>query len=655
MSLRLTITRRIAASLTLVIAVAVTALLIIHDGLARVVDAVRELADVREPTYSALLEVELNVNGSVMAAFAYLDDPQPHYREIARKDERDIATFHARFLELAETDAERRLGARLGELTLELHATVARIMDTRDEQSRAWTEFSGAFENTDRIIDADLVERVDRNAPGAAEKLTALAGLESDLARVGVSVEHARREGTGDRTARITANAKAFRASLRSLRDQPLLDREARSTTDVERTFERMMRIRARLLALDDDMRAQSTRLSALRTRMDNLLDEEIQAGARYALGRPRAAAEKAASSALRNMQWLGVLVLLIAIGTGIALTRSISRPVSELKKGTVAVGRGDLTHRIPVGPERRDELTDLAVTFNDMVERLRSTTVSKELLERSEQRLLETVGELRREIAERVRAEEEQVRLETSLRRSETMSAMGALVAGVAHEVRNPLFGMLSVLDAMDARFAARAEYARYLSVLREEAERLNRLMRELLEYGKPLNSELVPGSMAGVVEQAVASCRGAADQARVHIERRIPPQLPRVMTDRDRLVRVFVNLLENAIQHSPAGATVLLEAHCMDEEGSEWIVCTVTDTGPGFPPDDLPRIFEPFFSRRPQGTGLGLSIAQRIVEEHGGHVTVFNRDGGGAAAIVRLPACAGAPAVFVVHHAEA
>jgi signal transduction histidine kinase len=280
---------------------------------------------------------------------------------------------------------------------------------------------------------------------------------------------------------------------------------------------------------------------------------------------------------------------------------------------------------------------------------------VSKELLERSEQRLLETVGELRREITERVRAQEEQVRLETSLRRSETMSAMGTLVAGVAHEVRNPLFGIMSVLDAMDARFAPRPEYARYLSVLREEAERLNRLMRELLEYGKPLISELVPGSMAGVLEQALASCRGAADHACVRLERRIPPQLPPVMIDRDRLVRVFVNLLENAIQHSPAGATVRLEAHCMDEEGSEWIACTVADVGAGFPPDALPRIFEPFFSRRPEGTGLGLSIVQRIVEEHGGHVTASNRDGGGAVVIVMLPACAPVLALPVVHHVEA
>jgi signal transduction histidine kinase len=159
----------------------------------------------------------------------------------------------------------------------------------------------------------------------------------------------------------------------------------------------------------------------------------------------------------------------------------------------------------------------------------------------------------------------------------------------------------------------------------------------------------------MAGVLEQALASCRGAADHACVRLERRIPPQLPPVMIDRDRLVRVFVNLLENAIQHSPAGATVRLEAHCMDEEGSEWIACTVADVGAGFPPDALPRIFEPFFSRRPEGTGLGLSIVQRIVEEHGGHVTASNRDGGGAVVIVMLPACAPVLALPVVHHVEA
>jgi signal transduction histidine kinase len=653
--MRLTVTRRIVVSLALVIAVAVAALLIIHDGLARVVAAVHELAEIREPTYSATLEVELNVNGSVMAAFAYLDDPDPRYREIARKDERDIAVFHARFVELAETDADRQLGARLGELNVGLHAAVAALMDTRDRQAAAWREVSRYFERADSIIDVHLEARVDARAPLAAEKLNALGGVESDLAEVGVSLGNVRRDRDPDHRTLIAANANEFRAAMRRLRSLPLLAREARQVAALDRTFERMMQATWRLLELDDAIRGQSTRLIDLRSEMDHLLDEQIQAAAQHRLYQPRQDAERVASSALRQIQWLGILVLLVAVTTGALLTRSISRPVRALKTGAMSVGRGDLTHRIALEPGNRDEFAELAAAFNDMVEQLQSTTVSKELLEGSEHKLLETVEQLRREITERLRAEEERVRLEASLRRSETMSAMGTLVAGVAHEVRNPLFGILSVLEAMDARFGGREEYQRYLEVLREQADRLNRLMQELLEYGKPPNRELAPGSVSDVLAEALTATRAFAERAGVRLDSRVAEDGSRVMLDRNRLLRVFLNLLENAIQHTPPGETVLVESYALDEDGSRWVEYAVSDTGPGFRSEDLPHIFQPFFTRRREGTGLGLSIVQRIVEEHGGHVAARNRDGSGAVVIVRLPVCGVAHTQLTGRHVEA
>jgi signal transduction histidine kinase len=234
-------------------------------------------------------------------------------------------------------------------------------------------------------------------------------------------------------------------------------------------------------------------------------------------------------------------------------------------------------------------------------------------------------------------------------------MSAMGTLVAGVAHEVRNPLFGILSVLDAMDARFGARREYQRYLLVLRDQAERLNRLMRELLEYGKPPTPELVPGPVSDVLAEALTNSRAGAERVGVRLDSRVADDVGRVMLDRNRLLRVFLNLLENAIQHTPPGGTVLVEARGVYENGSRWIECAVSDTGPGFQSEDLPHIFEPFFTRRPEGTGLGLSIVQRVVEEHGGHVTAANRDAGGAVVAVRLPACAAVSALPARRYAEA
>jgi PAS domain S-box-containing protein len=243
------------------------------------------------------------------------------------------------------------------------------------------------------------------------------------------------------------------------------------------------------------------------------------------------------------------------------------------------------------------------------------------------------------RDITERKGAERRAAELQASLRRSETMSAMGMLVAGVAHEVRNPLFAISATLDLMEARFAQRDEYRRFMSVLRTELERLNGLMNGLLAYGKPMRSEQTSEEIGAVVAAAMQLTDDAASVARVSLVNAVAPSLPPVRVDKERLVQVFQNLLQNAIQHSPVGGSVTVAAALEHASGREWIGLSVTDSGPGFPVEDLGRIFEPFFTRRRDGTGLGLAIVRRIVEEHGGVVQARNRPEGGAVVIVRLP----------------
>jgi PAS domain S-box-containing protein len=242
-------------------------------------------------------------------------------------------------------------------------------------------------------------------------------------------------------------------------------------------------------------------------------------------------------------------------------------------------------------------------------------------------------------DISERKRAEQEQRRLQAALRRSEVMAAMGTLVAGVAHEVRNPLFGMSATLDAMQARFAERPELERYLGVLRGEIDRLGGLMRDLLAYGKPYALTLTAGPLAPVLDAAVKHCAAAAAAADVALVCPPPPDTAVLAMEATRLCQVFENLLHNAIQLSPAGSSVELSVREEWRDGGLWLVCVVADRGPGFGDADLERVFDPFVSHRPGGTGLGLSIVQRIVEEHGGTVAAANRAGGGAELTICLP----------------
>jgi len=228
---------------------------------------------------------------------------------------------------------------------------------------------------------------------------------------------------------------------------------------------------------------------------------------------------------------------------------------------------------------------------------------------------------------------------LETSLRQSEMMSLLGSLVAGVAHEVRNPLFGISSILDAFETRFSDRTEYLRYTNVLRDEIGRLTVLMEELLEYGKPFRGELYLVSLEEMIARSIRACLPAAEVAKVSLISEVTEALPKIRIDRRRLSKVFVNLIENAIQHSPSGGTVTVAGTRATDGKQDWIQCSIRDLGTGIADEDISRIFEPFFSKRRGGTGLGLAIAQRIMQEHGGRLIATNNPEGGACMTASFP----------------
>jgi signal transduction histidine kinase len=227
---------------------------------------------------------------------------------------------------------------------------------------------------------------------------------------------------------------------------------------------------------------------------------------------------------------------------------------------------------------------------------------------------------------------------LQESLRRRENMAAMGALVGGVAHEVRNPLFGISSLLDAFDATLQSSEELSSFGRGLRQETDRLTGVMQALLEYGRPVSEERIPMSLEVILGEAVQLCRRIAAERGINLTLSIPEALPSVPMDRTRMLGVFRNLVENGIQHSPAGGSVALAAR-LDPKRNAWIEVQVRDSGPGFPEGERERVFEPFFSRRSGGTGLGLSIVHRVVGAHGGEVRASNHPDGGGLVTVCVP----------------
>jgi signal transduction histidine kinase len=192
--------------------------------------------------------------------------------------------------------------------------------------------------------------------------------------------------------------------------------------------------------------------------------------------------------------------------------------------------------------------------------------------------------------------------------------------------------------VEVLEARFAEHESLPKYLTVMRRDVARLQTLMRDLLELGKPAVLDRAAVPLRAILDEAIHACDPMA--ADLLSTRGVPEQLPALFADRNRAVQVFQNLMQNAIDHAPPGTRVDVEAGTTPEGRAVW--CAVRDAGPGFAPEDLRRLFEPFYTRRQGGTGLGLSIAQTIVEQHGGRIEARNHPEGGAVVTVTLPVAA-------------
>ena len=228
---------------------------------------------------------------------------------------------------------------------------------------------------------------------------------------------------------------------------------------------------------------------------------------------------------------------------------------------------------------------------------------------------------------------------MEDQLRASHEMNLLGRLASGVAHEVRNPLNGILAISEALFKSIGDNEEYLPYLEHIRSQVHRLSALMKGLLDLGKPLSpDEFFDQPIKDIIGSVMDSFRHSSRHKQREIEVVCTQSCTqRVRVDSVKIQQVFFNLLENACDHSPETSKISVEITGPDEGYS---VIKVSDQGVGISPELLSRVFEPFFTTRKGGTGLGLSIVKHIVEMHGGGISLSNNAAGpGATAEVRLP----------------
>ncbi len=230
----------------------------------------------------------------------------------------------------------------------------------------------------------------------------------------------------------------------------------------------------------------------------------------------------------------------------------------------------------------------------------------------------------------------EELVRAQEALVRKTRMAAMGEIAAAVAHEARNPLGALSNCIQLLRGNPALTGEDAELLAIMQGESKRLNDIVSDFLSFGRPRPPQVAPLDLHELIEETWALLqKDDRCPPTIAFERRFDASRSPVVADRDQLRQVFWNLFLNAVQAMREQGVLAVETRAVGGE----VQVRVHDTGPGIPTNVLPRVFEPFVTTKAGGTGLGLAIVRRIVDDHGGRITVSAREGMGTCFVLSLP----------------
>lgn len=317
-------------------------------------------------------------------------------------------------------------------------------------------------------------------------------------------------------------------------------------------------------------------------------------------------------------------LLLLVMYGCHSYLTRQfITLPVTGLLEQTRRLARGELDGAIEV--RRNDELGELATAFNEMTTSLR---IANDELQRWANTLENRVEERTREMQA----------IQSQLVHSEKLAALGELVAGIAHEVNNPLTGVLlySTMTAQDERL--HPELRRDLETVVGETRRCATIVRGLLEFSRQSEPQVRPACLNRLLDSTLQLVEHQALFHNIKVLRYYDDTLPQVPVDPGLLRQVFMNLMLNAAQAMPNGG--VLTAATGWHPDADRLYVAICDTGCGIKGEHLGKIFNPFFTTKEEaGTGLGLSVSYGIVRSHGGEIVVESQEGEGATFTVLLP----------------
>lgn len=298
-------------------------------------------------------------------------------------------------------------------------------------------------------------------------------------------------------------------------------------------------------------------------------------------------------------------LVFIFGTAMIIFLARRYTDPIHRLAAGVKKVSSGDLSVNFPV--ESGDEIGELAMNFNEMVEKLR-----------------------------------ERESLEKRLYEAEHLSRVGQLASGIAHEIRNPLNYISLATDHLKSEVHAacdgsRPDLAEILNKIKEEVRRANYMVLNFMNYGRPLKIRPTEVSFTELLNRTLPVLKDKLEEQRIQVAIDVSPDLPAMWVDAELMRNCLLNFITNAAQAMPDGGTITIGGRF--DSGERSFLLTFADHGTGIQPEEIDKIFQPYFTSKEAGIGLGLAITERIIREHGGSISVKSEPGEGTIFTVILP----------------
>ncbi len=326
------------------------------------------------------------------------------------------------------------------------------------------------------------------------------------------------------------------------------------------------------------------------------------------------------------------ILALSAAVGLGasIVISRSLARPLRELRAGMDVIGRGELDH--PIDVQSKDEVGDLGRAFARMTENLA--------------RSREAMADLNADLAGKIQKLEE---TQAQLVQSEKLASIGEMSAAVAHGLRNPLASLRAAAQVALHQMKETPRAQEHLRAIIDEADRLDRRISHLLSFSRPGPFRPLKEQLPHLVRAVLPAFEPQLAERGIALETDLPDELPPVHVDPMQVEQALVEVVSNAMDALPAGGRLAIRA-CLEpaaESGARRAVIEVADKGEGIPEQVLPSVCDPFFTTRPEGTGLGLAIARRYVVQNGGTLEIRSARGAGTTVRLAFPVAADEEAV--------